>query len=86
MPGYRLSNDDYAKVERLYDDYAPKIFGFITTYSQTKEEAEHYMEKVFEQVALDINYFDHNPERKLLNTVLSICKPLLKKSNNYLNV
>jgi DNA-directed RNA polymerase specialized sigma24 family protein len=85
MPSLR-SKDDYAKFERLYNQYAPKIFGFIKNYSETKEEAEQYMEKVFEEVAHDIDYFNLNSERKILKTALLICKPILKKSNAYLTI
>lgn len=85
MPANRFSTEDCSKFERIYNTYAPKLFGFISQYTHTKEHAELYMEKVFAQVATDINYFDLDTEKKLLNTLLLICKPLLhaSRSKNY---
>lgn len=85
MHANRFHTEDYAKFEGIYNKYAPKLFGFITQYTHTKEHAELYMEKVFAQVARDLNYYDLNTENKLLNTVLLICKPILKpkKLKNY---
>lgn len=62
--------------------YAPKLFGFIRLYSETKEQAEQYLEKVFLQAFKDINYFDSNAEKKLLNIVLLACKSAIKLKCN----
>lgn len=83
MLTHSIEKEEYTKFEYLYDTYAPKLYGFIKTYTRTKEEADQYMEKVFLQVCRDLNYFDSNAEKKLLNIVLLICRPLLKKSNTY---
>ena len=80
----RISPQDYEKFEGIYNKYAPKLFGFIRRYAETKEQAEQYLQKIFEQVAKDLSYFELNTEKKLLNRVLLICKPLLKsKQSNY---
>jgi len=85
MPADHFSSEDYGKFERIYTTYAPKLLGFISLYAHTKEHAEVYLEKVFVQVARDINYFDLNTERKLLNILLLICKPIFegRESKNY---
>jgi len=70
--------ENYLKFENLYNTFAPKIFGFIMGYTETKEQSEMYMEKIFQQVWRDINYFDSNAEQKLVSIALLICKPAIK--------
>lgn len=78
MPANRISERDYIKFDQLYNRHSSKIFGFLKKYCETKEEAEQYLEKVFLQVALDINLLDSNTEKRLLAIVLTICRPLFK--------
>lgn len=80
----QVSHADFAKFQRLYDMYAPKLLGFITKYTDTKQQAEEYLEKVFLCACKDINSFDCNAEKKLLHIVLIVCKPVIKfKSNKF---
>ena len=71
------SSKDYAKFEYLYNTFAPKLLGFIMKYTETKLQAEEFLINVYHQVLTDINYFDNNPEKKLLKLVLSMCRPAL---------
>lgn len=72
-------NDPYESFEVLYDKYAPKAFGFITKYTHTKEEAEEFLKHVFLKAwEDDIKIVDEHSEKKILNILLSICKPLYK--------
>ncbi len=78
----KKSREDYARFKKLYNTYAPKVYGFISKYAETKELSEQYMEKVFHQVWRDINYFNGNAEKKLMHIVLLVCKPVLKLKSN----
>ncbi len=71
---------DRTNFERLYDNYAPKAYGFITRHSDTKEQAEEFMVTVFLKVWENIKTFDHDAEKKIQQIVLMICKPLYKQS------
>ena len=64
--------------EWLYDNYAPKAFGFITKHTDTKEQAEEYMMNVFLKVWENIKTFDKDAEKKIQQIVLMICKPIFK--------
>ncbi len=69
---------DYENFELLYDKYAPKAFGFITQYADTKEEAEEFLKNVFLKAWDDIKTFDEHSEKKIVRILLSECKPLYK--------
>jgi DNA-directed RNA polymerase specialized sigma24 family protein len=71
--------EDYVTFEKLYESYAPKIYGFLCRCTSSKEERNSLTEKIFLRVWKEINYFKSDPERKILMIVLSICKPLFKK-------
>jgi len=69
---------DITTFERLYDSYAPQAFGFITTFADTKEQAEEYMTTVFLKVWDQIKTFDENADRKIQAILLMVCKPIFK--------
>lgn len=70
---------DHTNFVRLYDTYAPKAFGFITNHTTTKEQAEEFLMAVFLKVWADIKTFGSDPEKKIQQIVLMICKPIYKK-------
>jgi len=61
---------DYKAFEKLYDDYAPKIFGFLILNCETKEQAEKYLMDIFLQVWDDIKNFNVDAEKKINRIVL----------------
>ena len=73
---------DYKVFESLYDTYAPKAFGFIAQYTDTKEEAEVFLKDVFLKAWGDIKNFDEHTEKKIMGILLSVCKPLYKNKIN----
>ena len=64
----------------LYDNYAPKAFGFITKNTETKEQAEEYMMNVFLKVWENIKTFDKDAEKKIQQIVLMVCNPFYKRN------
>ncbi len=73
---------DYEAFELLYDKYAPKVFGFIVKHTNSKEQAEEFLTKVFLKVWDDIKSFTVHPEKNILRILLSVCKPLLHVKRN----
>ncbi len=71
-------NTDFDRFELLYDTYAPKIFGFILKYADTKDIAQDYLSRVFLKIWSDIKNFEANTEAKIMVILLAICKPLYK--------
>ena len=79
MIGHPMPEETYVTFEKLYEVYAPKIYGFLCRSTGSKDERDCFMEKIFLSVWKEINYFKSDPERKILMIVLSMCKPLFKK-------
>ncbi len=71
-------DNDRTNFEWLYDTYSPKVFGFVTKHSDTKEQAEEYLMNVFLKVWENIKIFDNEAEKKILQIVLMVCKPIYK--------
>ncbi len=75
-----LDNDyvdnDLKTLERLYDLYSMKVFGFITNLTDSKEVAEEFLINVFLKVWDDIRSFESNTDNRIKLTVLLVCKPL----------
>lgn len=71
------NTDHLATFEKLYDNYAPKAYGFIINHTKSKDQAEKYMMNVFLKVWENITTFDHEAEKKIQHIVLTTCKPLL---------
>lgn len=67
---------DLKAFELLYDDYAPKAYGFITKYTDNKEQAEKIMMKVFLKVWDEINTFGEQVDKEIIRIILSTCRPL----------
>ncbi|MEP6617214.1 MAG: sigma factor [Ginsengibacter sp.] len=76
MPGKSLEYDP--RIEFLYDQYSPKVFGFISQYTDSKELAEQFLINVFLKVWEDIENFDVNPDKKIQQIVLLLSKPICK--------
>ncbi|MGI8583723.1 MAG: RNA polymerase sigma factor [Chitinophagaceae bacterium] len=70
---------DYEAFELLYDKYAPKAYGFIVKHTNSKEQAEEFLTKVFLKVWDDIKTFDKDAEKKIQQIVLLVCKPLYRR-------
>jgi len=70
--------NDRTHFEWLYDNYAPRAYGFITQFTDTKEHAEEVMTTVFLKVWAEIKSFDENADRKIQTILLLVCKPILK--------
>lgn len=73
-------DSDHTFFKSLYENYAPKVFGFITNHTATKAEAEELMMNVFMKIWEDIKANDHEAERKIQRIVLIFCRPLFKRS------
>ena len=71
-------NCRYQVFEMLYDKYSPKVFGFISQYADSKQEAEEYLVQVFLRLWNDIAVFDDAIENRILYIVLIVCKPIYK--------
>gem|GEM_PF-7052886 len=71
----------HTKFEKLYERYAPKMLGFIRKYTETNEQADDYLAAIFYKVWADIQDFDIQPEKKILNLVLRTCRPILKNNS-----
>ncbi|MEO7294349.1 MAG: hypothetical protein ABIW34_14670 [Ginsengibacter sp.] len=78
--GSREAVQNLITFELLYDKYAPRAFGFITGYTDTKEQAEKFMTDVFLNVWADIKTFEKDPEKKIQHILLMVCKPIFKKN------
>ena len=70
------ANHDLTNFERLYDMYAPKALGFISKHTNSKEEAEEFMTKIFLRVWQDIKTFEKDADKKIQRIVLMLCRPL----------
>lgn len=55
--------------EYLYDRHAAKVFGFISNYTNTRQQAEKYLVMVFCKVWQHIDEFDGNGEKKFMAIV-----------------
>ena len=71
-------NCDLRVFEKLYDKFSPKIFGFISQYADSKQEAEEYLVKVFLRIWNDITELDDTTENRILYIVLIVCRPIYK--------
>lgn len=78
----QIANNDYKSFELLYDKYAPKAYGFITQYADTKEEADEFLKNVFLRAWDNIKTFDEHPEKKFVGILLSECRPLYKNKRS----
>jgi hypothetical protein len=74
--------NSYKTFELLYDKYAPKALGFITRYTNTKEQAEELLVNVFLEVWNEINKYEDCSEKIILKILLIKCRPLFKMSNS----
>lgn len=76
---FSASEKDYKTFEILYNDHAPKIFGFLMVHTETKEQAEKYVMDIFLQVWDDIKNFNVDADKKMNKIILLNCRPLFKK-------
>ena len=52
-----------AEKERLYKEYRDKVFGYIRSRVNNREDAEDLCEDVFEKVFRKMDLFDHARHR-----------------------
>lgn len=73
--------NNFKTFESIYDQYAPKVFGFITRYTNTKHQAEELLANIFLEVWEEIKKGNEWSEKIIIKILLVKCRPLFKKQN-----
>ncbi len=81
LPNSKSTNDEwtrYQKFEILYDKHAPKAYGFIMKYVNSKEKAEEVLINVFVKIWDEIKDCSLDDEKKIISSLLTACRPIYK--------
>ncbi|MEO7962162.1 MAG: hypothetical protein ABIR19_11480 [Ginsengibacter sp.] len=61
-------------MEEIYDEFAPKIYGFLLLQVLTKAIAERLLILVFEEAWKEVGQMHNHAEKRLLKIVLCIVR------------
>ena len=75
-------NYDIQQFELLFTKYAPKAFGFISNNTDSIQESQEYLIKVFLIIWENVREFEYPQDKKFVKILLMVCRPLLQKNIN----
>lgn len=61
----------YKFYEILYDQYAPKAYGFLLGQLQKKQDAENVLMEIFEKIWEDLDTFKTDTEKRIKKIIVS---------------
>ena len=68
----------YRSFERLYENHAPKIYGYLIKNTYSKQQADKFLVNVFLSLWDNIETVDKDPDKQIMKIFLQVCKPLYK--------